>query len=151
MKKITILLILTVLFAFSCGQTDTGNQTDKSSEEQNNSLEKNKQVATTYHDLKAENIDIILTEDFIGRAEDGYTWDRESHRAYLSNGRYKVDSIVRQFGEGEYVGTMFIRTMEYRGDTVAAPIMHVKRFADGKIAEIWEYYDFKEKEEEEGE
>lgn len=147
MKIISLFLIITVIFTVSCNQAGTKDQTAQPVEGKVDMTLKNKEVATTYHDLKAENVDLILTEDFIGKGEDGHTWDRESHRVYLSNGRYKVDSIVRQFGEGEYVSTMFIRTMDYRGDTVAAPIMHVKRFEEGKIAEIWEYYDYKEEEE----
>jgi hypothetical protein len=147
MKEIPILIVLILLLACSCGQTDTGNQTVKSSEEQINALENIKQVAATYHDLKATNVDVLFTEDFIGRGEDGHTWDRENHRRYLSNDSYKVDSIQLQVAEGNWVATMFSRTMEYMGDTITVPIMHFKRFEGDKIAEVWEYYDYKEEQE----
>ena len=100
------------------------------------------ELSTIYHELNPENVDMLLSENFIGRAQNDYTWDRESHKTFLSNDSYKVDSIVRQFGEGEYTCTMFIRKMAFQGDTIEAPIMQVKRFEDGKIAEIWEYWDF---------
>jgi len=144
MKKFLRLLILPAIIMSSCSQVDKKDLETQSEEEQTEVTVKNKELSTLYHQLKAENVDIVLSENFIGRGENGYTWDRESHRAYLSNGMYKVDSIVRQFGEGEYVSTMFVRTMEYQGDTVAAPIMQVKRFKDGAIVEIWEYWDFRE-------
>jgi len=105
---------------------------------------KNKQVAATYHDLNPDNVDLILAEDFIGRAENGHMWDRESHRTYLSNGVFKKDSIINQVAEGDWVTTRFIRTMDYRGERISAPAMHFKRFEGNKIAEIWEYFDYTE-------
>lgn len=149
MKKILILLMLTAVFISSCNQATDKDQEEPAVEEQVDMTVKNKEVATIYHDLKAENVDIILTEDFIGRGEDGHTWDRESHRAFLSNESFKEDSITRQFGEGEFVGTMFIRTMDYQGERTTFPGMQVKRFEDGKIVEIWEYWDYVEEGEQE--
>jgi hypothetical protein len=102
----------------------------------------NKRTSALYHELKPENVDLILTEDFIGRAEkDRHTWDRESHRNYLSNGVYKRDSIFQQVAEGNWVATRFFREMDYQGKRVKVEAMHFKRFEDGKIAEIWEYAD----------
>jgi predicted SnoaL-like aldol condensation-catalyzing enzyme len=132
MKKSIIPSLLILVLACACTQVKTGDE----------NLEKNKQLAVTYHDLDPANIDVLFTEDFIGHGENGHTWDRESHRRYLSNGKYKVDSINRQVAEGDWVATMFTRTMEYQGDTITVPVMHFKRFKDGKIAEVWEYYDF---------
>ena len=110
--------------------------------QKNIDIEKNKKVATIYHELKAENIDDILTEDFIGRHEKNRSpWNREQHRTYLSNGRYKEDSIFHQIAEGNWVATRFFREMEWQGDTVIFEAMHFKRFENGKIAEIWEYAD----------
>ena len=80
--------------------------------------------------------------NFIGRGEQGYEWDRESHRKYLSNGRYKVDSIYHHVAEGVWVTTMFSRTMDYQGERITVPLMHFIRFEGNKIAELWEYSDF---------
>ena len=105
-------------------------------------IERNKKVATIYHELNAENIDKILTEDFIGRAEkDRFTWNRENHRTYLSNGNYKKDVILHQVAEGDWVATHFERTMDWNGERVSVVAMQFKRFEKGKIAEIWEYGD----------
>ncbi|MBN1132566.1 MAG: hypothetical protein JXR52_01470 [Bacteroidales bacterium] len=103
-----------------------------------------KQVAATYHELNPENVDLILTEDFKGWGENGHTWDRESHRAFLSNGVFKKDSIINQVAEGNWVTTRFIRTMDYREERISAPAMHFKRFEGNKIAELWEYFDYTE-------
>lgn len=108
-------------------------------------VRKNKEVAASYHELKPENIDSIFTENFIGQSEKGmHTWNRENHRNYLTNGRYKVDTIFYQIAEGDWVATRFFRTAEYLGDTVTYEMMHFKRFENGKIAEIWEYGDSKQ-------
>jgi len=105
-------------------------------------IQKNKEIATKYHDLNPANIDAILTVNFIGRNEKSrHTWDRESHRKYLTNGSYKVDSIFYQIAEGDWVATRFFRRGEWQGDTVTFEMMHFKRFENGKIAEIWEYGD----------
>ncbi len=141
MKKSLIPLMLGLLVTVSCGQEQPVDVADPSAE--------NSKLATMYHDLDPANIDVIFTEDFTGRGENGHTWDRESHREFLSNGRYKVDEISRQIAEGDLVATMFTRTMEYGGDTVSAPMMHFKRFEDGKIVEVWEYYDYQEDSDEE--
>ncbi|MGW8317156.1 MAG: ester cyclase [Bacteroidales bacterium] len=105
-------------------------------------IEKNKKVATIYHELKAENVDDILTEDFIGRNEKSrHTWNREDHRNYLSNGNYKKDVILSQVAEGDWVATRFERTMDWNGERISVEAMQFKRFEDGKIAELWEYAD----------
>ena len=102
----------------------------------------NKKTSTIYHELNPDNIDMILTEDFIGRSEkDRFTWNRENHRNYLSNGVYKRDSIFQQIAEGNWVATRFFREADYQGKRVKYEMMHFKRFEDGKIAEIWEYGD----------
>jgi predicted ester cyclase len=132
-------LVLILIFALSCGQS----KTDSSADEASSSTEHNRKFATMYHDLNPDNIDTLFTEDFKGHGENGFAWDREKHRNYLSNGSYKVDTIKHQVAEGDWVATWFVRTGLYRGDTISVPIMHFKRFEDGKIAELWEYADFR--------
>ena len=142
MKKISIVIFLTIVITLSCVGPSTENQSDATSDDQIEMLTKHKQVAATYHDLKAEDVDSILTEDFVGRGELGHTWDRESHKKYLAGDNYKVDSIYNQVAEGKWVATMFSRTMDYNGERISLPMMHFKRFEGNKIAEVWEYYDF---------
>jgi len=102
----------------------------------------NKKVARKYHELKAEDVNSILCDDFIGRNEKSrHTWNAEQHIKYLSNGVYKKDSIFHQTAEGNWVTTRFVRTMDWNGKRVSAEMMHFKKFRNGKIAEIWEYGD----------
>lgn len=132
MKKSHFLFITIILFCTSVSLYG----------QKNIEVEKNKAIATKYHDLNPDNIDAILAENFIGRNEKGrHTWNRENHRKYLTNGSFKVDSIFYQIAEGNWVATRFFRRGEYKGDTVTVELMHFKRFENGKISEIWEYGD----------
>ena len=118
--------------------------------QKNNEIQKNKKIAVKYHQLNPDDIDVILSDNFIGRHEKSlFTWNRENHRQYLTNGIYKEDSIFHQIAEGDWVATRFFRKIEWNGDTVKVEAMHFKRFENGKIAEIWEYGDSKQFETEE--
>ena len=148
MKNLFIPIVLVLLITVSCGQSKTDSENEEAKEEMKSSIEANRKIAAKYHDLNPDNIDVIFTEAYVGHGENGHTWNREDHREYLSNGRYKVDIISHQIAEGDWVATMFARTMESEGDTISVPAMHFKRFEDGKIAEVWEYYDYTEESEE---
>ena len=103
----------------------------------------NKKTAALYHDLNPDDMDAILTEDFIGQNEKRrFTWTLENHKNYWTNNRGTAsDTIFQQVSEGEWVATWFARTADWSGDIVTYEMMHFKRFEDGKIAEIWEYGD----------
>jgi len=106
-------------------------------------MQKNKEISARYHLLNAADVDSILADNFIGRTGNNlFTWKKEDHRKYLSNGSYKVDSIFDQVAEGDRVATRFVRTGDFNGDTVRVELMQFKRFEKGKIAEIWEYWDY---------
>lgn len=143
MKTLLPLIILAAMALFSCQPA-----ADPAAEEAAKAkqlIEENLKLATLYHDLNPENIDMLLAEDFKGSGEQGHTWHRESHRIYLSNERYKVDKITRQVAQGDWVCTMFTRTFEtIEGDTLVVPAMQFKHFVDGKITEVFEYYDYAE-------
>jgi ketosteroid isomerase-like protein len=135
MKKYYLLFVaLVLILVYGCKY-----------DQANTELQKNKEIAVKYHNLNPDDIETILSTNFIGRNEKSrFTWNKENHREYLSNGIYKVDSIFYQIAEGDWVATRFLRNMEYNGDTVKVEIMHFKRFENGKIAEIWEYCDTKQ-------
>ena len=107
------------------------------------SVEENKKVARRYHDLNPDEVEDILTPDFIGRHTFGHTWNRESHKQYWSreDRRDFEDTIHEQIAEGEWVATRFTRSGTHEGKHRELDIMHFKRFEAGKIAEIWEYFD----------
>jgi ketosteroid isomerase-like protein len=110
------------------------------------SAEENKRVARLYHDLDPEVMAQILTPDFIGRhIKSRFTWRRDNYK-WLANTDMK-DTIHEQIAEGDWVATRFTRTGTYQDRHVEVDCMHFKRFEDGKIAEIWEYFDSKELEE----
>ena len=48
------------------------------------------------------------------------------------------------------MATRLTRTMNFRGKNVKIEGMHLKRFQNGKIAELWEYSDSKQLETEVG-
>jgi len=103
------------------------------------SVEENKKVARMYHDLNPDDVEKILTPDFIGRHPTGFTWNRDAHKPYCSSRRGTKDIIHQQIAEGEWVATRFTRPdMMYQDRQGDFEIMHFKRFEDGKIAEIWE-------------
>ncbi len=107
------------------------------------SVEANKQVARRYHDLKADDVEAILTPDFLGRHPTGFTWNRDDHRHFLTN--YQMtDTIHEQVAEGDWVATRFTRSGTFQDKPVNIDAMHFKRCVDGKIAEIWEYFDSKQ-------
>ena len=105
-------------------------------------VEKNKQTSAKYHKLDPEDINDILTDDFIGRLPEisGYTWDKEKHKNYWTNNRGKAtDTIYHQIADGNWVATRFQRKMNVKGKDVEIESMHFKRFENGKIAEIWQF------------
>jgi ketosteroid isomerase-like protein len=117
--------------------------------------QENKEIARKYHDLKPEDVDRILAPNFVGRHRSkpggGYThtWDRESHRKYLSEylGKQK-DTIHEMIAEGDWVATRGTRRMVWKGREISTDAMQFKRFANGKIVEIWEYFDSRQLDEE---
>jgi hypothetical protein len=129
MRKLLVITALLLFAGIAFGQ----NKAD---------IEKNKRISTLYHQLNAGDVDIILTEDFIGGDEQRRrSWNREDHRNFLSNGIYKKDSILNQVAEGDWVATRLVRTMDWNGKRVRVEAMQFKRFEKGKISEIWEYAD----------
>ena len=144
MKKIIFLVLSSFLISGSSFCQEINDKEAKAS------VEKNKKISAMYHDLNPDDIDKILTEDFIGRHEQNrFTWNRERHRQTWTNNKDMQDSIFHQIAEGDWVATRFVRKGIYGGRPVRAEIMHFKRFKNGKIAEIWEYTDHNQWEEEE--
>ena len=103
--------------------------------------EGSKKIAIKYHELNPDDIDDILTEDFIGHwgMSEG-TWNRENHRQAWSNNKAE-DKILHLVAEGDFVAIRFIRTGESEGNSWSIDIMQFMKFENGKIAEIWEMFD----------
>lgn len=116
---------------------------DKTSYDQ---IDKNLQTSETYHKLIPDDIDNILTDDFIGRNEKSrFTWNKENHFNFWTNNRgVAQDSIYGQLAQENWVATMFIRKIHRRDKYIEAESMHFKRLENGKIAEIYEFGDTKQ-------
>jgi hypothetical protein len=141
MKKLFYPVATILILFFSCSYNQKSSKNDQKISE----IERNKEISAKYHELNANDIDSILTDNFMGRtAKDLHTWNKEEHRRYLSSDSYKKDSVIQQVAEGNWVATRFVRTMDYEGDTGKIEGMQFKRFENGKIAEIWEYWDYQQ-------
>jgi hypothetical protein len=105
----------------------------------NTDQERNKEIAVKYHELNPDDIDAILTVDFIGLTNEN-TWNRENHRQAWTNNTAE-DKIVLIVAENDLVAIKFIRMGEVEGKSFSVDAMQFMRFKNGKIAEIWEVYD----------
>ena len=108
----------------------------------NANLEKNKAIAVKYHELKAEDVDVLFAADFTGHSND-MTWNRESHRQAL-NTTHKTfkskDKILSMLAEGDLVAIRFVRSGEMEGKPVKIDVMQFMRISNGLIVELWEAY-----------
>ncbi len=103
-------------------------------------MQNNLAVSEAYHLLNPDNFDDILTDNFIRRDEIGGTWNKEIHRAaWTKNRNNMADTIIYQAANGNMVSTRFMRKGTYNGERLEGEALQIKRFEDGKIAEIWEY------------
>ena len=109
------------------------------------SAQENKRIARLYHQFDVEQVDALLSPDFVGHHSDGTTWDRASHKTFWSSEAMQDvgDTIHVQIAEGDWVATHFTRAGAYQGKPLKLPMMAFKRFEDGKIVEAWEQYDRK--------
>ena len=109
-------------------------------------VDRNLATSETYHKLDPDDIDNILTDEFIGRNEKSrFTWNKENHLNFWTNNRgVAQDSIYGQLAQDNWVATIFMRKMHTRGNYIEAESMHFKRFENGKIAEIFEFGDSKQ-------
>ena len=101
--------------------------------------DQNMMVSDTYHQLNPEDIDEILTDDFVGWDEIGGKWTKQEHKAFWNVNKDLADSIIYQMANGNLVATSFKRSGKLNGEEVNGEAMQFKRFENGKIAELWEY------------
>ena len=108
----------------------------------NADLEKNKAIAVKYHELKAEDVDVLIAVDFMGHSND-MNWTRENHRQALntSHKTYKSkDKILSMVAEGDLVALRLVRSGEMEGKPVELDMMQFMHISDGVIVEIWEVF-----------
>ena len=108
------------------------------------SAENNKQVSIRYNELDSDPArwDEIMTQDFVGRHTNGRTtWNLDSHKQTWAKHTDLADSVHHQIAEGDFVATRFTRKGIFDGSHIEMEVMQLKRFVDGKIVEVWEYFD----------
>ena len=110
------------------------------------SAQENQRIARLYHKLDPDDIEALLSPDFVGYHPDGSTWNRDQHKKTWSSEdtRGIQDTIHVQIAEGDWVATHFTRAGLYQGKQIQLDMMAFKHFQDGKIVEAWEQYDHKQ-------
>ncbi len=135
MKKLFLLVSILAVATISCQTTKEDNKA---------SLDENKRISTLYHERNLEDIDELLSEDFVGSyfSQDAKpnTWNRDDHKNAITSNPNNKDSILIQIAEGDWVAERFIRTF-YVGDTTfTAEVMQFKKIKNGKIISSWEVF-----------
>ena len=107
------------------------------------SVEENKKIARRYFDHKPDEVEVILTADFVGRTN-AMAWNRDGHKeTWLTVQAQLKDTIHQQVAEGAWVATWFTRSGTFENKPVKWDFMSFTRFVRGKIAEVWELADLK--------
>jgi uncharacterized protein YktB (UPF0637 family) len=135
MKKLVLLASVLVLASTSC---------QNSREDNKMSLDENKKISTLYHDRNLEDVDKLLTDDFVGsyyHSEPKPTiWNKENHKNAIKNYPNVKDSLLIQIAEDDWVAERFTRTYKYEGKIMKAEVMQFKQFKNGKIIRSWELF-----------
>jgi malonyl CoA-acyl carrier protein transacylase len=133
MKKLFFLVSILILASTAC----------KTSKEDNSkSLDENKRISTLYHERNLEDVDKLMSEDFVGsfyyKDLKPVIWNKENHKNAITSNPNVKDSILIQIVEGEWVAERFIRTLKNEDTIRKAEVMQFKQIKDGKIIRSWE-------------
>jgi len=135
MKKIFIAVSILVLASTSC-------QTGK--EDNTTALEENKKISTLYHERNLEDVDKLLSEDFVGiyysQGPKPNTWDKEDHKNAIIKSQNVKDSILIQIAEDDWIAEQFIRTFKNEDTIIRRVAVQFKQIKNGKIVSSWELF-----------
>ena len=133
MKKLFCLVSILVLTSISC-------QTSK--EDSTVSLDENKRISTLYHERNLEDVDKLLSDDFVGyyyfQSPKLRTWNKANHKNAIKNNPNVRDSILIQVAEGDWVAERYIRTFINEDTIMKSEFMQFKQIKNGKIINSWE-------------
>ena len=133
MKKLFFLVSILVLASASC-------QTSK--EDNKISVDEIKKMSTLYHERNLEDVDKLLSDDFVGsyyiQDPSPGTWNKEDHKNAITTNPNVKDSILIQIAEGDWVAERFIRTFENEDTIMRSEFMQFKQFKNGKFISSWE-------------
>jgi predicted SnoaL-like aldol condensation-catalyzing enzyme len=129
------LLAIIILTATSCKEQ---------AEDINKNLETNKKVSTMFHDRNLEEIDELISDNFIASYYHTdpqlHTWDKDDHRNAIISRPSIKDSIILQIAEGNWVATRLVRTSIESEGLKKAELLQIKKIQDGKIIELFEIF-----------
>ena len=133
MKKLFFLMPILVLVSASC-------QTSK--DENKTSIDEIKKKSTLYHERNLEDVDKLLSDDFVGyyyfQGPNLGTWKKENHKNAIAANPNVKDSILIQIVEGDWVAERFIRTFINEDTIMKSEFMQFKQFRNGKFISSWE-------------
>jgi len=135
MKKLVLLVSILVMASTSC-QT--------SNEDKKMSLDENKKISTLYHERNLEDVDRLLSDDFVGsyfyQDLKPIIWNKENHKIGIANNPNVKDSILIQIAEDDWVAERFIRTFKNEDTIMKSEVMQFKQIKNGKIISSWELF-----------
>lgn len=135
MKKLIFFVSILILTNISC-------QTTK--ENISESLDENKKISTLYHERNLEDVDKLLSEDFVGsyyyRNLNPIIWNKENHKNGITKNPNVKDSILIQIAEGDWIAERFIRTFKTEDTIMNTEVMQFKQIKNGKIVRSWELF-----------
>ena len=135
MKKLVLLVSILVMASTSC---QTSNEDNKMS------LDENKKISTLYHERNLEDVDRLLSDDFVGsyfyQDLKPIIWNKENHKIGIANNPNVKDSILIQIAEDDWVAERFIRTFKNEDTIMKSEVMQFKQIKNGKIISSWELF-----------
>ena len=112
------------------------------------SVEEHKRIARLYYQFNPDDIDQIVRHDMVGHTNPGtgFDWGIENHKQFWSKeeNRGVRDVVHEMIAEGDYVAVRLTREGTHQGKEVHVEMMHLIRFEDGQIVEMWAYADSKQ-------
>jgi hypothetical protein len=135
MRKFLFLVSILVLASTSC-------QTSK--EDMKMSVDEIKKLSTLYHERNLEDVDKLLSDDFVGsyyfQGPNPGTWNKENHKNAITNNPNVKDSILIQIVEGDWVAERYIRSFINEDTIMKVEVMQFKQFKNGKFISSWELF-----------
>lgn len=107
-------------------------------------LDENKKISTLYHELNLEDVDKLLSEDFVGiyysQGPKPNTWTKEDHKNAIIKSPNIKDSILIQIAEDDWIAERFIRTFQNKDTIIKRVAVQFKQIKNGKIISSWELF-----------
>jgi hypothetical protein len=135
MKKLLFVVSIMALAITSCSTSKKDNKL---------SIDDNKKISTLYHERNLEDVDKLLSDDFVGnyysQSPNLNTWNKENHKNAITRNPNVKDSILVQVAEGDWIAERFIRSLKSADTLLSMEVMQFKQIKNGKIITSWEIF-----------